>query len=141
MPAGKQLASGSSFDSRSRETLTAQGCKGSFSPGLRAFEISPIKLGSGPQSPDKSGLPSAVRGAGPADFTLRRSRLRMGTPPPAGLTPAGSGWPWAKMGVAARVRTAARESAVTMEQARCVLTERTLARLQFQPTSSDRRHV
>src|SRR5438445_4695600 len=91
MPAGKQLVSGSSFDGRSRETLTAQGCKGSFSPDLRAFEISPIKLGSGPQIPDRSGLPSAVRGAAPEAFDLRRSRLRMGTPPPAGLTPGGSG--------------------------------------------------
>ena len=91
MPEGMQLAFGSSFDSRSLVSLMAQGCKGSFSPGLRAFEISPINLGSGPQSPDRSGLPSAVRGAGPAALALRRSRLRMGTPPPAGLTPGGSG--------------------------------------------------
>src|SRR3984893_4437305 len=92
MPEGRQLALGSSFDNRSLLSLRAQGCKGSFSPGLRATAISPINLDSGPQIPDRSGLPSAARGAGPEDFALSFSRLAMGTPPPAGLIPGGSGW-------------------------------------------------
>src|SRR5580700_5766465 len=122
MPAGKHIASGSSFDSRSRETLTAQGCNGSFSPGLRAFERSPMKCGSGAQIPDRSGFPSAARGAGPDDLALSFSRLRMGTPPPAGFTPVGSGWPWAKAGDEQRKKTAPRENAVKLERARSFLT-------------------
>src|SRR5260370_24616725 len=121
MPAGKQLASGSSFDSRSRETLTAQGWKGSFSPGLSAFEISPIKLGSGPQIPERSGLPSAVRGVGPAALDLSRSTLRIGTPPPAGLTPGGSGWPCADAEVSERAERGSSEGPFPIPQARSLL--------------------
>src|SRR5260370_7056350 len=116
MPPGKQLASGSSVDSRSRETLTAQGCKGSFSPGLRAFEISPIKLGSGPQIPERSGLPPAARGVGPAALYLSRSRLRIGTPPPAGLTPGGSGSPSPDTEVPVSAKMAAHQSPFTIHQ-------------------------
>src|SRR6202521_6439042 len=83
-PAGRQLAFGSSFGSRSWVSLRAQGCNGSTSPGLRAAETSPIKWGSGPQSPDRSGLPSAVRGAGPDDIDLRCSRLLIVQPTPVG---------------------------------------------------------
>src|SRR5579864_5203127 len=135
MPEGMQLAFGSSFDSRSLVSFTAHGCRGSFSPGLRALAISPMNLGSGPQSPVRSGLPSAVRGVGPPALALRRSRLRMGTPPPAGLTPAGSGCPWANAEVAERAKRVARERAVTMEQAKSLLIECLLARLLFQPPS------
>src|SRR5260370_23893666 len=141
MPAGKQLASGSSFDSRSRETLTAQGCKGSFSPGLSAFEISPIQLGSGPQIPERSGLPSAVRGVGPAALDFSRSRLRIGTPPAAGLTTAGAGWPCADAEVAERAKRAASQRAFTIEQAISLLIERLLARPLFRPPSCGRRPV
>src|SRR5207253_10897245 len=79
-PSGRQLAFGSAclapgFDCRSSVSLRAQGCKGSLSPGFSAAEMSMMKLRSGPQSPDRSGLPSAVRGAGPDDFALRCSRL------------------------------------------------------------------
>src|SRR5438105_7080852 len=135
MPEGMQLAFGSSFDSRSLVSFTAHGCRGSFSPGLRAFEISPMNLGSGPQSPERSGLPSAVRGVGPAALALRRSRLRMGTPPPAGLTPAGSGCPWANAEVVETAKTAVRQSAVTMDQTKSLLIGCLLARLLFQPPS------
>src|ERR1700704_4464533 len=109
--AGRQFAFGSSFGSRSLVSLRAQGCNGSTSPGLRAAEKSPMKWGSGAQSPDRSGLPSAVRGAGPDDFVLRCSRLTMATPPP-------SGWTWPAAGVEERVKTAAKERAVTIEHAR-----------------------
>src|SRR3984893_8440870 len=90
-PDGRQLALGSSFERRSLLSLRAHGCKGSFSPGLRATAMSPIILGSGPQIPDRSGFPSAARGGGPDDFAWSFSRLRMGTPPPVEFPPEGPG--------------------------------------------------
>src|SRR6266480_2254261 len=107
-PAGRQFAFGSSFGSRSLVTLRAQGCNGSTSPGLRAAEKSPMKWGSGAQSPDRSGLPSAVRGVGLDDFVLRCSRLTMA----AHQT---SGWTWPAAGVDKRVKTLAKERAATIE--------------------------
>src|ERR1041385_1030590 len=65
MPNGRQLASGSSFASRSLKTFSAQGNMERVSPGFRPFEMSPELLPPPIQAPDKSGVPSARCGAGP----------------------------------------------------------------------------
>src|SRR5260370_22751427 len=119
-PYGRQLAFGAcclapGFDSRSSVSFSAQGCNGSFSPGLRAAEMSMMKWPSGPHSPDRFGLPSGVRGAARDDFALRCSRLVMGTPPPAGLTPRGS---WAMTTGGTTAQKGPPESAGTIDPRR-----------------------
>ena len=64
-PAGRQFASGSSFDWRSAVIFAAHGCSGNVSPGFSAAPISFTNLRSGSHRPLKSGLPSDVLGAGP----------------------------------------------------------------------------
>src|SRR5580704_7359388 len=65
MPNGRQLASGSSFASRSLKTFSAQGCMERVSPAFRPLEMSPELLPPPIQAPDRSGVPSAKCGTGP----------------------------------------------------------------------------
>src|SRR5580698_8529958 len=62
---GKHLAAGSSFTLRVLNSASAEGSMEIFSPGFSAFAKSPEYLPSGFQTPERSGLPSLVRGAGP----------------------------------------------------------------------------
>src|SRR6266849_1255526 len=71
IPLGRQFASGSSFDMRSLVTFAASGRIGSVSPGFRALEMSYMKWTSGPQIPERSGLPALVRGIAAVDFDCR----------------------------------------------------------------------
>src|SRR6202140_868643 len=88
-PVGRQFASGSSFDNRSLVTLAAQGCIGRVSPLGRAPAISTTKGRSVPQTPERSGLPSAPRGAGPAGALFLPGTLA-GAP---AACPAAGAWP------------------------------------------------
>src|SRR5712692_372450 len=66
-PVGRQLASGSSFESRASLILAAEGFKGTVSPLGRPSEISDMRKSSaGRQSPEKSTRPLGSRGAGPS---------------------------------------------------------------------------
>src|SRR6185437_2948086 len=95
-PVGRQLASGSSLDKRSLVSFAAHGCIGSASPFGRAPLISTTRGRSVPQTPERSGLPSAVRGAGPAGALFLPAPLAAGAPAAAagGVCPAAGETPY-----------------------------------------------
>src|SRR5579871_6669903 len=85
-PVGRQFASGSSPALRALNSFSAPGSRINLSPGLSAREMSPTKLLSGRQTPDKSTRPLARRGAGPVTAGGRKPPRRAGacTLPPGG---------------------------------------------------------
>src|ERR1019366_160320 len=93
-PAGRQFASGSSFDMCSLVTFSAQGWMGSCSPVWREVDMSYMKVRSGVQIPVKSGLPSIARGVGPAGCAFNFAMEARAVPPPAGSVAAS----WAESG-------------------------------------------
>src|SRR5690349_373474 len=88
-PVGRQLASGSSPALRDLKSFSAPGSMISFSPGLRAREMSPTKLLSGRQTPEKSTWPLASRGVGPVTAGGRKPPRPL--PPSVCTLPPGGG--------------------------------------------------
>src|SRR5438309_2222516 len=92
----------------SAASFAAQGRGSIVSPGARALLMSAVKLACGRQTPERSGLPSAVFGAGPAGVFGAFAASR---PPLAG--------PWAAAAGAKAVNKVAVTAApVAMKQIR-----------------------